>query len=784
MYLNILKKDLKRKKTMNIIVFIFIIMASAFISSSVNNLISISTAMDNYIEKSNLPDYSAFVANEYSDKLDEFILQNDSIQSEIKNNITLLDQTNIKLNGKKISYVNPILAGNIDEPGYFIYNRNNENISSVKKGNILLTTELARSIGAKYGDIITVTNNDFAIDLIYSESSKDIIFSSGMMGVTKFLLNNEDYNNLMSESELPSIIYIGYYTNNVELLENEFMKLGISAMLSGTKQLIKTTYTMDMVTAGTMLIVSVCLVLISIVILRFTIVFTLSEEFREIGVMKAIGIKNHKIRSLYIIKYLAISTIGAAIGFLIGIPFGNMLIKQVSENIVMSNSENYMINILCCVSVVFIVIGFCYMCTGKLKHFSAIDAIKNGSTGERYKKKSVLRLHKSNISSVPFMAVNDILSGLKNYIVLIIVFTIGIILVIIPINAINTLTSDKIVTWFSMVEADVFIVEETFLNVSSIDPHETKKRISDIKQNLTANNIPCKVFQETGYAFAISKGDKSSNGMSMQGTGISTDQYSYLAGTAPQNKSEVAITHLTADKIDAKIGDIIKINSGDKNQEVMVTAIYQSMVNMGYGARFHEDFILDDKNAVSKTAIQVKFTDEPSKSEVRRRIQIIKELYPNEKIQTGGVYASEMIGGTAEILISVKNFIVFMILVINILVTVLMVKSFITKETGEIGMLKAIGFRNNAIIHWQTFRIAIILIISTFLGAILSNPITKFSLNGVFEMMGANNMKFAINPLEVYIIYPLLIFTVTVFASFITSQQIRKISASETSNIE
>ena len=60
-------------------------------------------------------------------------------------------------------------------------------------------------------------------------------------------------------------------------------------------------------------------------VLRFTISFTLSEEFREIGVMKAIGIRNIKIRGLYLTKYFAISVVGAAIGLVFSYPFGKML---------------------------------------------------------------------------------------------------------------------------------------------------------------------------------------------------------------------------------------------------------------------------------------------------------------------------------------------------------------------------------------------------------------------------------------------------------------------------
>jgi putative ABC transport system permease protein len=51
-------------------------------------------------------------------------------------------------------------------------------------------------------------------------------------------------------------------------------------------------------------------------------------------------------------------------------------------------------------------------------------------------------------------------------------------------------------------------------------------------------------------------------------------------------------------------------------------------------------------------------------------------------------------------------------------------------------------------------------------------------------MMGAQSIEFWINPLEVYVVYPLTVLGITTLAGFLTSLQIRKINPSETSNIE
>ena len=56
MYLSILKKDLKRKKTMNCILLLFIILSAMFAASSVNNIMAVLTGRDSYFDKAGVKD--------------------------------------------------------------------------------------------------------------------------------------------------------------------------------------------------------------------------------------------------------------------------------------------------------------------------------------------------------------------------------------------------------------------------------------------------------------------------------------------------------------------------------------------------------------------------------------------------------------------------------------------------------------------------------------------------------------------------------------------------------
>ena len=85
---------------------------------------------------------------------------------------------------------------------------------------------------------------------------------------------------------------------------------------------------------------------------------------------------------------------------------------------------------------------------------------------------------------------------------------------------------------------------------------------------------------------------------------------------------------------------------------------------------------------------------------------------------------------------------------------------------------------------WQTMRIGIVMVVSVLIGTVLSAPISKVTAGQVFKIMGASTVEFDIVPLEVYVIYPLVILSTTILAAFLTARQLKKISASETSNIE
>ncbi len=782
MYIRILKKDLKRKKTMNVILLIFVILAATFIASSANNLTTVSSALDNFIEKADVPDYWFSSTNDADiGRFKEFAADNGYNYSISR--LIQIEPRNILVEGEKLEYSNTMCLSTLG--GIKIFDKNNDEITHINDGELYVTNHIFTSTDNDFhvGGKIFISQNGVEKEFTVKGYTKDALFGTAMVGMSRFLISDDDA--ALFDSEGAAVCSsVGVHTKDADY-RDRFNALGLNTIMSIDRSMFKMTYLMEILIAAILLVVSVCLILISMVILRFIIKFTITEEFREIGVMKAIGIKNFAIRGLYIAKYFAIAVVGTAVGLAASLPLSRLMISGVSQKIVISSGDNFPINIGAAILAGIIVVLFSYLCTRPIRRFSPIDAIRSGETGERYKKKGVLRLGGSHLPTVVFMALNDIFSGIKSYLSMVLIFILGTLLVIIPTNTINTLRSDQLISMFNMVESDHIISQELLFNPNEDNKAMVEHRFSEIREMFAESDIDIDVFQEIMFRANVSIGEKRTNSISFQGMGgVTTDMYTYLEGTPPQNVHEVALTHLTAGQIGAEVGDDVEIKLGNDKRTYTVTAINQSMNNMGEGLRFHQDAELDYSYAAGCFGIQVNYKDDPDNAALAERKAMLEKLYPDATVYTPGEYIGYMIGNVADQLDGMKVLILIIILGINALVAVLMVKSFITKEKSEIALLKAIGFKNNALILWQTMRIGIVLLVSVLMGALLSSLLSPLIITPVFGMLGAYSIEYEIRAVEVYVIFPLIMLGVTALSAFISAQGLRKISSSQISNNE
>ena len=795
MYLRILKKDLKRKRAMNVILLVFIILASMFMSSGVSNIITVTTALDSYFEMADVPDYWAMSENKSSDKDICRTLENASAIDEFRiEEFVRMSQSNITRVGEPLddSNVNQILVLQSDRDMGMNYFLDDESIlKSVPKGEIYVARYIEENMGLKVGDKIIVEIEGVSREFTFAGSFRDAVCGTELIGIKRFIINGKEFDEYMSGETIKNVyggkcLYI--HTANLDKTLSQIADISDSFTFAGDTDMLGKAYIFDMIITGLILVVSLILIIISFAVLRFTIAFTLSEEFREIGVMKAIGIRNIKIRGLYLTKYFAISVVGAAIGLVFSYPFGNMLMSLSTNSIIINERNTIFVNVICAVLVAAIILLFCLGCTDRVSKMSPIDAVRNGQTGERFRKKGVMSLGRSRLGTTAFLAANDIVSSPKRYTVIIFTFFLCMSLLIILSNATASLKSGKLLKYFG--EADCHAVTDIgdeAIKFMTEDGHEkVEKYLEDMEQTLAENGMPAECMTEYFIYTKISYGEYESKTAILQGTGTTMDMYEYLEGTPPQNSGEIAVTTLLAKKLDADIGDtvIVSYPTGETT-EFIITALYQSMVNQGISARVHTDCDINYTAASGSPGTQIKFTDAPDDKEVLRRIEKIKELYPKfSSVKTAGETVSDTtgVGGAID---AVKKMSAVLTVILVALITVLMERSFIAKEQAEIALMKAIGMRNAKIYGQHTLRFFISAAAAVLLAELLGMSLTKLCFDPIFGAMGLEmGVEYMQTPMEIYAVLPVIVLTATAISAFLTSLYTRKIKSSDTASIE
>ena len=774
---------------MNIILLLFMILATMFVASSVNNIINVTTALDSYFEMADAPDYAAAAMNKnLVVDIDETVSQASAVDRYATENVLFLSSDNFIYGNEDIVSKGSNLVHSDICMNYFL--SDGSILETVRPGEFYMSEGEADARGIDVGDQLTIECNGARREFVLADKIKDALFGSKQMTLTRYIISEEDFENFLSAENTEeyyggTLVYI--YSSDMETALPQIKPLVDNSALTMDRATMKFTYVFDMIVVGLLLMVSMILIIIAFVVLRFTISFTLSEEFREIGVMKAIGIGNFKIRGFYLVKYMGLSIIGAAVGLVLSFPFGKMLMSVSSQNIIVGNQSPVLVNIVCAVLVVAVILLFCYGCTGKVKKLTPIDAIRNGQTGERFRKKSLMSLGKSRLPMAPFLALNDMVSSPRRYGIITLTFFLCLSLLLILSATVSTMNSGSLAATFGWADCDIYLDSKIIAECMLEDGHEKlEKHINEMEQTLAKHGIPAKCYQEMMFILPVSFGEDESNICIYQGTGSTMDMYEYTAGTAPQNTDEIAITRIAADKLNATIGDTVTIKTIDGEKEYIISAFFQSMNMQGSGIRLHSDaYINYVQAAASVDGTQITFTDHPDSREIERRMEEIQRIFPDYKnIRTCAEATADMIG-IGGALDAVKSLVGVLTIVLAALITVLMERSFIAKEQGEIALMKAVGTRNGKIYAYHTFRFLFVGIMAVMIGEIFAMPLTHLCIDPIFQMMGMElAVDYVTDPVEMYLIFPIVILATTTVSAFLTSLYKRKIKSSDTANME
>ena len=805
MFFDILKRDLKRKPLTNIIMLLFVVLSVVFISSSVNNLFALFGSLDRYFEKAGLGDYVVFELYGGNVTVRDAVENVEAVKGIRTEEVIL---SSYKFDTDQAEVHNEAIISCPSQQAYLVFDSKNEKITSVQDGAVYVRQSALDQSGAKVGDLVTLTVQNIPYTFIVKDTLKDALLGIDRANV-KFLVSDQDYQTIKNEiersgAEQETLSYfhlIDFQTDSSDSVKSleEALSACKKVHNADSREAVRNYYLADMLVVGILVAASFGLILIAVTVLGFTISSTLNREFRQIGILKAIGISNGKIRLIYLVKYLIIAVVGAIVGLVLSFPFGAMMQKDISKSILIENENAVLIGVLCSVFVTCLILAFSLLCTRKVIRFTPMNAFRSGTTGERYRRKNVIRLGTSRISTAILMAANDILSNKRHTALMTFVFFIGMVLLMVLLNTSSTMNSKHMLTDLDAdISFDMTIKERNqnpfkYAVVNGRD--EVSKDAASIETMLAEEGWQADCIIEprlTSSVYAKENPRIILQVLCREGVNGSPDMYSYIEGSAPQSKDEIAISYRVAERLGLKIGDRIIINLADDKDnsnaesERIITAIYQDFLLIQWGSvRLYPDKDYNYESLYDVQPASIVFKDNPGTAEIGQRVKQLREKYTDKYIVRT---ASEQIlawwGDVLDKTNAVEDMLLLVIALINILIAALMELSFLTKERGEIAMLKAIGFKDGTIILWQVLRIGMVLTIATLLAIALADPFGRLTLGGVFHYCGIAKLVFVPNVLKNYIVYPAVIFATTVFGAFLVALGVRKIHSKEINSVE
>ena len=787
MFFRILKKDLKRKKTMNIVLLLFVVMCSMLAAVSVNNIIAVTRGVDYFVKISDAPD--VIVEVPYGSDTVKMLEDIPSVSKVEELEEFFLMPNLFRLDGSKMDKLfNGVCFFSIADTEMNFFDENDRVIKSVPQGSFYCTGNFLYETDTVPGDILEIDTGSGIYKLRYEGRFKSAVHSYSNSASPMVMLNKADWEELSSLTADITPMRTGeaYVTAaDTETVVKAAEDASLSCM---TKDDYQDIFLYDKLTAYILLAVCVLLVITAFAALRFAIGSTISEEFREIGVMKAVGISNSSIRGLYLTKYAAISVIGSLAGSVASIPLSDVMLRSVSKNMVFESSGT-MTGLIGSLAVVAAMLLFSFGCTRGIKKLTPIDAVRSGQTGERFGRKSVMHLGRSKLPATGFLALNDVMSAPRQFIIITIVFTFCVLMMTIMSNFANTLSSDKPISMFEIPVTTDLTVLDSMKGVGEVTVVRTgedgwKTVIEKTEKLLADNDMPGKCTVQMGMVCPTECGGRTENLCYIVNKNCSAADFPYDSGSAPMKTDECAMTELAMEKLGARIGDRVKMTIMGEEREYLITGSFSSFMASGDTVRLNEEDTIDYNNISTFMGVQIDFDKDLTPSELEEYKAKLMDITGTRKTYTNAELVDTFteMSGTMN---SLKKAMMIITVIVTALIVILMERSFVTKETSEIALMKAVGLKGGSIIGQHVLRFLTAAVAAAGIASAAVLPISRWLINFIFSMIGSSKgVDIAYDAVEIFGICPAILIAVTLAGTFLTSLGTKSIKAADTASIE
>jgi putative ABC transport system permease protein len=640
----------------------------------------------------------------------------------------------------------------------FLLDLDNERIQ-VAKGNIAVPIHYMQQANLKIGDTVRVAGQSFSQEFTISDFVRDAQMNPSIISSKRFVVHATDFDMLkynlgeteyLIEFQLKDLANIQAFHNAYS--DSDLPKKGPAVDYALFRSLNAMT---DGIIAAVVILVSLLINVVAMLCLGFTILATIEEDYREIGVMKAIGIPQHEIKKIYLSKYVVMAALACTAGYAASLFLNPLFTANIMLYIGRAPKTflQSIVPVLPAGVVFLIVVSFCALMLRRFNRISAVEALRSESPGGTLPRKNFWPLHQSKFSNVNiFLGLRDVFQRFQMFRLLFAVFIVCTFIIIIPVN------SPSFSAYMGIGQSDIRID----LRQSEDVAQRFEQLITYIKNDPDVERFSPLVTSQ----LKVINPEGIEENLNVETGDFRVFPLQYLKGGAPLNDNEIALSYLNSDEMKKDVGDTIRLVVNGQPREMVVSGVYQDVTNGGRSAKASLPY---NPETVLWYVVTVDVREN-----ISQKMAEYSQAFSPAKVTHLEGYMTQTFGNTIDQLTRITALALVVAVFVSILITSLFMKMLIAKDTPQIAILKSLGVSlQDARVQYLT-RALVVLNLGIILGTIMANTIGQYLVSAIWAQMGASNIQFVINPLQAYLLYPLgliLVVSITTVLSTISIQE-------------
>ncbi|WP_147918373.1 ABC transporter permease [Ruania zhangjianzhongii] len=650
-------------------------------------------------------------------------------------------------------------------------------IAQPAPGQVYVPVTYQQRYGLAAGDRLTIKTDAEPLGLEVAGFVRDAGMASSMSSSTRFLVSEQDFQalegagggaaELMFEYQLVDGAAAGdlqrAYEAEADLPKNgQAVTIGMIRLLNALG---------DGLVAVALMLGSLILVAVAVINLRFVIRGTLEDEVREIGAMRAIGVPQRQINTLYLAKYTALILLACVLGGALAVIATAALTRGIQVNYAAAPVGVFAV-LTPVAALGVLAIGVLLLCRGVLRRAgkaSVVGALVGGSTLSdrqiaRRARRGTVRARRHRLASYrgsrvnAFLARLDLRADARQWALLPIVFFLLSVLMILPMNVLSTFESPRFGASMGAPDADLLMdlqlsddVDQTRTDL--LAALDTDDRVSDVRVLATElREVPGDEGWET---LRVQVGDHA--GAAVQ----------YLHGQAPV-PGQIALSVLNAERYQLATGDALPVRNADQVSSAVVSGIYQDVTMAGYTAKLPGE----PSTGAAGYAIYADVTPAADPATLAAEYA---GRFPTASVIDREEYLGQTMSFVTSAFGNVALLAVTFALGVAMLISGLFLSLQVKRDRQRMGVLSALGFSRREIIGQVRGKALAAIALGTIAGVAFSAAAGQWLVGGFVAAAGLGITELQLYPRLplVYGVYPVVLIAAGFLVTVLVTTRLR-----------